>query len=389
MTENEKKVLANVMGLAQWLEDYEEKNFGVSGDLTGENRDLAEYFFDFHREFDNFERAAEEAELLAEIKKSSVIFLGDFHNLRQSQKVAAELLEKIASQDSSSKTLAVEFVSSGNQRSLDQYQSGKLSEKLFLKKVHFKDWNDLHHWEGYKKVLAVAKKKGLKVFGIRICQKGLSQTERDQLLAQELRVVSGLSPTDKLIVQIGDAHLAPNHLPEKMRKLPEFEDKRMTWVIIENLSQVYFSALCRCDNFHLSPILKIKEGVYQVQPAPLLTQLLSNIEYLKYASGDDEAENIWVEGDLILEIFRRWAELSKLTFDPNRLPDFHIVVKTFRLKKVLEELARAVFGGSESFLYFCSKFFIPERQPENETEQAGEKMFLDFLKGKKPVIPKI
>lgn len=393
MTENEKKVLANVEGMVRWLEDYQHETFGVSGDLAGKDCDLANYLFDFHREFNDFERGADESELLSEIKKSPIVFLGDFHNLRQSQKLAAELIKKTASQDQASKTLAVEFISPDEQGALDDYQSGKISEKLFLQKVRFKDWADFEHWEGYKKILAEAKKKSIQVFGIRTNQKGLDQAERDKLFAQDLKSIADIFPAEKLIVHIGDAHLTSSHLPAKMLELSGFKSQKMIRVIIQNIPQIYFSALRWYENFHLPKILKIKKGVYQIRPAPLLTQILSNIENLEYAVGEDRTGNIWAEGDLVLEIVRRWTALLELTFDPECLPEVMAGdFKEFRLKKILEELARTVFGlpsGGESFLYFYSKFFIPERRPENETERAGEKMFIDFLKGGKPVIPRI
>ena len=135
MTVNEKKVLANVEGMAQWLTNYQQETFGVSGDLTGKNQDLTRYFSEFHGEFNDFERDSDEKELLSEIKKSPLIFLGDFHNLSQSQKFTAELIEKIASQDRLIKALAVEFIFSDGQKFLDQYQAGKISEAVFLKKI--------------------------------------------------------------------------------------------------------------------------------------------------------------------------------------------------------------------------------------------------------------
>src|SRR3989344_920225 len=137
MTKNEKKVLTNVGGMAKWLEDYQEKSFNLNKDLTGESRGLADYFSDFHREFNDFQRAAGEDELLDEVKKSPIVFLGDYHNLRQSQKFAAGLIEKLSFQEASAKVLAVEFVFSDQQETLEAYQSGEVSEKVFLKKMRF------------------------------------------------------------------------------------------------------------------------------------------------------------------------------------------------------------------------------------------------------------
>jgi len=387
LTKNGKKVLNNIEGMARWLEDYQKRTFGVSGDWTGGDPDLSDYFFDFHSEFSDFERTSGETELLNEIRKSSLIFIGDFHNLRQSQKFTAELIEKITQDDRSGKILAVEFLSPGDQKAIDEYQSGRISEETFLKKVDFKSWNDPRHWQGYRKVLSAARKNGIKVFGIKT-GRAKNQAERDLLFALNLKNIAVFYPDDKIIINIGDAHLAENHLPAKMLALPEFHDRRMIRVL-KNLPKIYFSALRRYENFRLPKILKIKNEVYHVMIAPMITQLLSNIENLEYRTGADKAEGVWTEGDLIMEIFQCWADLLKIKFDLDKLPEFHIEnEKKFRLKKVLEELAGSVFGGPESFRYFCSKLFIPERRPENVVERAGEKMFLDFLRGKQPVIPR-
>ena len=179
MTKNGKKVLGNLEEMVGWLEDYQKKTFGVSGDWTGGDRDLSDYFSDFYQEFNGFERSSDEAELLDEIHRSQIVFISDFNNLRQSQKFTAELISKFSGSGSCRRSLAVEFISPGHQKVLNAYQSGKIGQKVFLKKINFKSWNDPRHWEGYRKILLAARKNNIKVFGIKTEGRTKNQSERE------------------------------------------------------------------------------------------------------------------------------------------------------------------------------------------------------------------
>lgn len=454
LTENEKLVLDNLRGTAKWLENYEATCFGIDENVVDKNPKLAEYLKEFQREFSSFEGPSEAQEVEAEAKKADIVFLGDHHNLRRNQEFSAKFIEKALEAESGEKVLVLEFIFPKYQKALEEFVSGETDEETFLKKSYFLEWTDADHWPGYRKILETARKSGIKVYGIRFNAKNATRDLGDKFFAEKLAGISKEHPQAKLFVHIGNAHLADGHLPKILSQTEQFQNKKRV-VILQNIRPLYFSALERYENFEMPKVLKVKDGVYNFITAPLLTEVVSDIENLKQFTGVTEGEeDVWADvlGAEIVSQLRKMTgigvddrvadskdyppsfffpsfysenesaallkqakeELSSAiyaerlkTLDekgcvylaiPRTDRDFSnpahtIVIRKFRLKRIIEELAKFVIdpkgerGDISALQYFCSKLFIPERQPENPKEKAGEKMFKDFLKGKMPALP--
>ena len=446
LKENEKRVLENVRGVVGWLDQYREKLYGLDKNTADRNSELAGYFSDFDKEFLRFDRPAEKTEIVNEARKSEIVFLGDYHNLRKSQEVAAEIFAEVASSSPNRPVLAVEFVASKDQKILDDFLGGRTEEEVFLKKTHFLGWDNAEHWQGYRKLLEAAKKLGAKVYGVRPAGKKQPRTqkEKDEFWAASLADISQKNPKSRLFVHVGDMHLASTHLPESLSEIESLKNKRAVRVF-QNLPQMYFSALRKYQNFQIPRALKIKNGAYNLFTAPAITKAISDIEYLQqFHGGGIEDEDILSEG-LGLEIAKRIRDFLGIKGDfkdepfpvfyyeeegenflqslKNKIPSEKfeeyaktleqkgavfvpvlrqngeivfsntIIVKSFRLKRIIEELARYVASSEDSgqvpypIQYFCSKLFIPERRPESKEEEKGEKIFTDFLNGKQPSLP--
>ncbi len=440
LKENEERVLENVQGVVDWLDRYREELYGLEKNTTNKNAELAGYFSDFDEEFSKFERPAEESEIVNEARKSEIVFLGDYHNLRKSQEVSAEIFTEIASSSPNQPVLVVEFVASKDQKILDDFLAGQMEEEVFLKKVHFLGWDNTEHWPGYQKLLGAAKKFSAKVYGIRPAGKKQfrNQKEKDDSWAASLADIAQKNPKSRLFVHVGDVHLASAHLPGSLSEVDLLKNKRSVRVF-QNLPQIYFSALRKYQDFQIPRALKVKNGVYNIFTAPIITKVVSDIENLEFLERETELE-VWSDG-LGREVVKRLCRILGIKEpaegeeDPGYIPessvagfpvfyfgkesnslekrlsekslatlkekgcvyDFSqnaVLIRRFRLKRVVEELAKFAVGpkgekGDISALqYFCSKLFVPERRPENTTEQRGEKIFVDFLNGKQPTFPR-
>lgn len=449
LTENEKKILGNLHEIVTWFEDYEATCFDLDIDIVDKDPELAKYFKDFYKEFANFKEPSETQKVETEAKDSDIVFLGDHHNLRRNQEFSAEFIEKVLRSQPSQAVLALEFISPKHQKTIDEFMSGQIDEELFLKKSHFLEWGDLEHWPGYRKILEAAKKLGVKVYGIRFEAEKGEQDLEDRFFAEKLAAISEKHPQAKLLIHIGNAHLASSHLPKALSQTGQFQNKKSV-AILQNIRPLYFSALKRYKNFQIPKIVKVKDGTYNFITAPLITEVVSDIENLKQFMGEAEGEeDIWADvmGAEIITRLRKMLDIGtdnkvidSKDYPPSfffpvfysekegiarlkqlkgkMLDDIHrqylktleekgcvyipkvgknfkncLVVKRFRLKRIIEELAKFVVdakgekGDISALQYFCSKLFIPERQPENPAEEKGEKIFTDFLNGKKPPLP--
>ncbi len=455
LRENEKKVLENLRETIKWFEDYEATSFGLDENIADKNLELVKYLKDFREEFANFEEPSEAQKVETEAKKSDIVFLGDHHNLRRNQEFSAEFIEKVAQSQPSQAVLALEFISPKYQETIEEFMSGQIDEELFLRKVHFSEWGNLEHWPGYKKMLETAQKFGIKVYGIRFVAENDEQDLEDKFFAEKLVAISEKHPQAKLFVHIGNAHLASGHLPKVLSQIDQFRNKKSV-AILQNIRPLYFSALERYKNFQIPKVLKVKDGTYNFITAPLITEVISDIENLKQFMGQTEGEeDVWADvmGTEIVTRLRKMIGVStdekvvdSKDYPPSIFfPSFYseadskillkqlkeklptdvyeqylktleekgcvyiprvgknskstrlkncLIVKRFRLKRIIEELAKFVIdakgekGDISALQYFCSKLFIPERQPENTTEEKGEKLFIDFLNGKQPPLPR-
>ncbi|MBI2057685.1 MAG: ChaN family lipoprotein [Candidatus Yanofskybacteria bacterium] len=449
---NEKKILDNLLETIKWFENYEATCFGLDENVADKDPELEKYLKDFYKEFRNFEQPAEAQKVEAEARNSDIVFLGDRHNLRRNQEFSAEFIERAAQPQSGQAVLALEFISPKHQKAIEEFMSGQIDEELFLKRSHFLEWGDMEHWPGYKKILETAKKLGIKVYGIKFQAESGEQDLEDKFFAEKIAAIAEKHPQAKLFVHIGDAHLSGNHLPKALSQIDRFRNKKST-TVLQNIRPLYFSALRRYENFQIPKILKIKSRTYNFITAPLITEIVSDIENLKQFAGKTEGEiDIWsdVMGAEIVAGIRRilgikiTEKVEGLNLPPSDFyPSFYseeefetllekspkslpkeireqytktleekgcvyipkvesrgkiissnsLIIKRFRLKRIIEELAKFVIdpkgekGDISNLQYFCSKLFIPERRPEGKKEEAGEKVFLDFLAGKQPALP--
>ena len=452
LRENEKKILENLRKVIKRLADYEAECFGLDKNIVDRNANLAAYLKDFNEEFAGFEEPAEDQDVEVEGQKADVVLLGDHHNLRRNQEFSAKFIEKLMQSRPGPAVLAVEFISPKHQKALEEFLSGQIDEETFLKKVRFLAWGDLEHWGGYKAILETAKKLGIKVYGIKFTAENDEQELGDDFFAKKLADISSKHPQAKIFVHIGNAHLASGHLPEALSQTDGLQDKKKV-TVLQNVRPLYFSALEKYKNFQIPKVLKVKDGVYNFITAPLITEVVSDIENLKQLIGEVEEEDIWSD-ILATEIVARLRKMldqevkeqvvDSKDYPPSLFsPSFYseknskillkqlkenlpakvydqylktleekgcvyipkvevkgkmvssnsLIIKRFRLKKIIEELAKFVIdpkdekGDISDLQYFCSKLFIPERQPESKADEAGEKVFLDYLAGKQPSLP--
>ncbi len=454
LTENEQCILNNLTETAAWFNKSLKEI-----DNRRASPDLAKYLREFESVPPIIERPVEEKEIIESAINSDLVFLGDYHHLSKSQDFVAKTIEKIAQAPARPSILAIEFVEclKSGQKALDDYMSGKIGEEEFLKRIKFKSWDNPEHWPAYRHILESAKRSGVKVYGLNTNRKEKSLVRTDEILAENLRGVANKNPDSRIMVHVGEDHLSEDHLPRELSLLDEFNQKKST-TIFQNLSPVYFDALRKYKDFHIPKSFKLKSQghpVYNLITAPLITELVANMEYLQLNEGyADQVEFLTADTSYALverivnvlglkrredkydsvppayssesEVERELQNFKKVrafrpyfkilnqkgsVYMPGSKDGKHspvLIIRRFRLKKVLEELAKFISNPEkkvedfaqllpteqkklQAFQYLCSKVFIPERNPssESEEEEAGEKMFKDFLAGKKIEAPEI
>ena len=134
-------------------------------EFTGGNSPaLDRYYRNYLLEFRHYQSLSAFPELFSRVLDSDLIYVGDYHTLRQSQEMAVQVLEKAAA-DERPLVLAVEMIRSSHQEHLDAYWNGEIDETEFLARVQYEDtWN--FKWENYRPLFYKARELGVRMVAI-------------------------------------------------------------------------------------------------------------------------------------------------------------------------------------------------------------------------------
>ncbi len=211
-------------------------------DILGVDRNARKrYIRDFHEEFGRLEAPSSFDDLVVACYKADIVYIGDYHALPASQEFAARLLRDIAARSSES-VLCLEMVYTRSQAVLDRFMKREIEEADFLKGIRYDlDWG--YDWHSFRRLFDAAREHRIAVFGID-CEprKGLRFIRRrDTHAAARIAEIVQQRPRAKIVVLIGESHLARNHLPRKvMAHLKDRSLERRGVIVLQNLEEIYW-----------------------------------------------------------------------------------------------------------------------------------------------------
>jgi hypothetical protein len=210
--------------------------------LGPESQGTSRYRREYEKEFRRGWKPSTREALLHEIQASSIVLMGDFHALQQSQKAQLRILKALPA--STSIALGVEFLESRHQKDIDRYLAGQLSERDFLKAIQWqKNWG--FPWEHFRPLMRWAQKRKIPVYGLnkRFESRSASTLEaRDRFSAERIRDIKNKHPNRLLFVVYGDLHLAGSHLPKAISRAMGKSAARIL-TIFQNSERLYFRLL--------------------------------------------------------------------------------------------------------------------------------------------------
>lgn len=197
------------------------------------------YVQEFTEAFKSYQRPISSDELLRFCRDSDILLISDFHALDACQHFLAQLLERLARGDRRL-VLLLETVFTRDQHILDEWQAGTIGDRELRKRLRFDlDWG--YEWEPFLSTLKAARALGIPLRGCDCWPRGNVRriAQRDRHAADCIATVRSTNPTALLLVMFGESHLAPNHLPQRLReRLPV--DRVHS--ILQNIDALYFRA---------------------------------------------------------------------------------------------------------------------------------------------------
>src|SRR5262245_56280833 len=177
------------------------------------------YVRDFSEAFRDYRRTISSAELKEHYSSANLLLVGDYHALAASQAFAAGLIAQL-SLDGQPLVLAVEMVFSRDQYVLDEWLRGEISDDELRSGLRYDDeWG--YEWESIIQMLRQARKYGCHIYGIDLKPRGNMRRigARDRHAAAQIAQIRRAHPGARVLTLFGEAHLAPNHLPQWLHAL--------------------------------------------------------------------------------------------------------------------------------------------------------------------------
>jgi hypothetical protein len=256
--------------------------------LGPESRELKAYREAFEKDFKKKWSPSSLKELLKRVNQSDLVFLSDFHALKQSQRTHLRILKKV--RPSGPIILAMECIEARYQKQIDLFVQKKISEKEFLKRIK---WNEQwgFPWENYKPLFEWAQYHKVKIVGLNYLSDTKSRMKnRDVFAAQKISDILVESPEAKVLVIYGDLHLASAHLPKLApKRVAGREIKSLR--VFQNSEKIYFEML-KAKNGEEVEVVKLDNSTFCVLNVPPWVKWQNYLMFLEETYDQELDESI-------------------------------------------------------------------------------------------------
>jgi hypothetical protein len=226
------------------------------------------------------------AALRLAIRRARVILVGDYHSLKQSQRGFVRVLRAIRSKHL---TVGLEFVSARYQKPVDDYVGGRIQDDVFLRRTEYaRSWPSYQVWPNFRPIFEHAQKRKARVLALD-CPAAECGTVWSRSAFAAWRIAESIreSPLNKVAVLMGEAHLAPNHLPlELARALERLGIRASVLTIHQNLDPLWFELMERGLQDSVDAV-RLDEDRFVV---PVSTPIAAQASFLAAMSGEEAAE---------------------------------------------------------------------------------------------------
>lgn len=373
----------------------------IHSSLDEEPGNVSVYLEEYERELEEFESPASRDDLLASVLSAELVYVGDYHTLRQSQKTLLRLLTA-ATLARPEVILALELVHMGQQPALDAYMKGEVDEGEFKKLIRYDEtWG--FEWRNYRELFTLARRRGVRVVGINSDPKG---HDRDHLLERDLRAAEVVvretlaHPRALVFVFDGDLHVARDHLPLVVDSLLERAGKKREKTLVHQNSEAIYWRLAAKGQENEVSIVRLRRDAFCVFNASPIEKLQS---YINWQSERDELtpkeDSDWAEimaedeedlddeepstgQDYTEQVLGFIQTLARfLGIERDDLDDFELfTVKDLDFldflaerfsKRELEDLKRQVATGESYFIPKGNIIYLGDLSVSNAAEEAA------------------
>lgn len=268
---------------------YQRQRRLISQSVQGASAALRAYEGLYRARVRKFERIVPYDEVVRQVAEADVVYVGDYHTLKQAQRSFAKLARRLA-QSPRQVVLALEFVQGRCQKHLDDWLARHIDDAAFLARIDYARHQIFGVWPNFKPIFELAREHKLPVVAIdRIGTGPGSLTRRDTYAAERLARLRAEHPDALVLVLVGQLHCAPPHLPRATARALAARGlaPAKELVVYQNAESVYWE-LTRRGLEHEVEAVEIRPGeLCLVNTSPLIAQQ-SYLDWVE--SPDDNAE---------------------------------------------------------------------------------------------------
>jgi Haem-binding uptake, Tiki superfamily, ChaN len=214
---------------------------GVEREIRSNDRHgQRKYLKDFIQAFRTYESVLDSEQLRTLVHEADILLIGDYHALPASQRFASALFEQCAHSGDRPVVLGVETIFARDQHIVDEWWRREIEEDELRQRIRFDlDWN--YDWAPFYELLVTAREHAWAIYGLDCMPRNDLRkiAARDRHAAHKIGEIRQRHPNAVIMVLFGEAHLAPQHLPQLVReKLPE--ERLLT--VLQNVDALYWQA---------------------------------------------------------------------------------------------------------------------------------------------------
>jgi hypothetical protein len=242
-------------------------------------------------------------EMIREIRRADVTFIGDYHTFAQSQRTACRIIRE-AVRPGETWWIGLEMIPSIYQPELDLFSRGKLSAARLRQRIRFEqEWS--FPWENYVPILEVALARGARLIALNRPREALRELGNDlhgrdrwaagiitDLFASQVAAQrAAQSGRARMITIYGELHVGRKHLPRQLTALSRaFLEKPLHSLSIHQNDARLHSKLTAAGREHQTDIVRLNRDVFCVLNAPPWAKLRSLINWLEATPQETDGE---------------------------------------------------------------------------------------------------
>ena len=254
-----------------------------------------------------FLREATYAELLQSVEASDLVYVGDYHTLKQAQRSFLKLVQRTRRRGRQ-QILALEFVQGRHQAALDAFLAGGLAAEAFLDRIQYKRHQRFDVWPHFAPIFEEARLRKLPVVAID-APGGLEA--RDEYAARRIAKAVRAHPGAQVLTLTGQLHVAPPHLPASVsRALGQAGSGLAALSVYQNCEAIYWDLQTAGRELDVEAAL-IRPGEFCLINTPPVVVQQSFLDWIE--GGDEPLESDHPE--------RRFKDLASLVARFLRLDD--------------------------------------------------------------------